>query len=64
MVVHGIHMGTDTYLKKALKQIQNPSDVLYNDLVVKRGYPWGSLVRARWKAVKSEDGVYLRNGLV
>ena len=49
-VVEGIHLGTDTYWKKSIKQLQNPSDFFYNKFAVKRDYPWSNLKEANYTA--------------
>ncbi|KNB43957.1 glycosyl transferase [Blastocystis sp. subtype 4] len=58
-VVEGIHLGTDTYWKKSIKQLQNPRDFLYNKLIVRREYPWSSLMEANYSARWHGNYLYL-----
>lgn len=47
-VVHGIHIGTDTYWKKSLKNFISLDDFYYNKRIESADYPWGSLTRANY----------------
>lgn len=47
-VVHGIHIGTNTYWKRSLRNFISLNDFYYNKRIEREDYPWGSLTRANF----------------
>ena len=47
-IVHGIHMGADTYWKRSIRTMISLKDFYYNKEIVRADYPWTSLVYSNY----------------
>lgn len=48
LLVHGIHMGIDTYWKRSIRSMTSIKDFYYNKRVTRPNYPWTSLVYSNY----------------
>ncbi|OAO14982.1 hypothetical protein AV274_3329 [Blastocystis sp. ATCC 50177/Nand II] len=57
--IHGIHIGTNTYWKRSLRNFISLNDFYYNKRIEREDYPWGSLTRANFSTWLGEDHLLL-----